>query len=376
MAAPNNTSEYIAIAEPADQVRFGYLLVGESRHLSGMRHLHTQILYCADSSGVAVTTSDAREPLLAHLHQYNRSDSTKSQVDMKILIADSFPATHQEKLTSEGHVLSVDPSLDGDALTAAIAGHEVLIVRSTKVPAATLDAADSLKLVIRAGAGTNTIDKDAAAKAGIRVCNVPGANAIAVAELVMGMMICLDRNIPDNVMDLNNRVWNKKKYSVARGLYGQSVGILGLGSIGFAVAERAAAFGMQVYAIAKPGRTDDAEKRIQDAGIQQLTSMDELLSHCDIITLHLPATAETTSMVNETCTITSRVLVTAVFPPISQLTQASAAHTTSVPRPLRHRWRFQTACWTSLRPIRIVNSKTASIRIRTLTLNFYSRQIQ
>jgi len=175
----------------------------------------------------------------------------------------------------------------------------VLIVRSTKVPAATLDAADSLKLVIRAGAGTNTIDKDAAAKAGIRVCNVPGANAIAVAELVMGMMICLDRNIPDNVMDLNNRVWNKKKYSVARGLYGQSVGILGLGSIGFAVAERAAAFGMQVYAIAKPGRTDDAEKRIQDAGIQQLTSMDELLSHCDIITLHLPATAETTSMVNE-----------------------------------------------------------------------------
>jgi len=100
MAAPNNTSEYIAIAEPADQVRFGYLLVGESRHLSGMRHLHTQILYCADSSGVAVTTSDAREPLLAHLHQYNRSDSTKSQVDMKILIADSFPATHQEKLTA------------------------------------------------------------------------------------------------------------------------------------------------------------------------------------------------------------------------------------------------------------------------------------
>jgi len=218
---------------------------------------------------------------------------------MKILIADSFPETHQEKLTAAGHDLTFDASLEGDALTAAIADHEVLIVRSTKVPAETLTAADNLKLVIRAGAGTNTIDKSAAAESDIRVCNVPGANALAVAELVLGMMISLDRNIPDNVADLNNGIWNKKKYSVARGLCGQSVGILGLGSIGFAVAERARAFGMDVFAISKSGRSADAEQRIADAGIVQLASMDELLAQCDIVTLHMPATADTKGMVND-----------------------------------------------------------------------------
>lgn len=219
---------------------------------------------------------------------------------MKILIADSFPVSHQEKLAADGHQITADAALEGDALAAAIADHEVLIVRSTKVEEKTLEAANRLKLVIRAGAGTNTIDKDNAAKHGIRVSNVPGANAVAVAELVMGMIISLDRNIPDNVSDLNNGVWNKKKYSVARGLYGQSVGILGLGSIGFAVAERARAFGMHVYAIAKAGRSESAEKRIKDAGIQQLASMDELLERCDIITLHMPATNDTRNMVNDT----------------------------------------------------------------------------
>lgn len=218
---------------------------------------------------------------------------------MKILIADSFPTSHQDKLSAQGHTLTVDAALEGDSLTQAISDQEVLIVRSTKVPAPTLEAADNLKLIIRAGAGTNTIDKDKAADLGIKVCNVPGANAIAVAELVMGMMISLDRNIPDNVSDLNQGIWNKKKYSVARGLYGQSLGILGLGSIGFAVAERAKAFGMEVFALAKPGRSEAAEQRIKDAGIQQLKTQDELLGHCDIVTLHMPATDETTNMVND-----------------------------------------------------------------------------
>jgi len=218
---------------------------------------------------------------------------------MKILIADSFPASHRVQLEASGHEITENATLEGESLTSAITGHEVLVVRSTKVQADTLDAADHLKLVIRAGAGTNTIDKDHAAKKGIRVCNVPGANAIAVAELVIGMMISLDRNIPDNVSDLNNGVWNKKKYSVARGLYGQSLGILGLGSIGFAVAERAKAFGMNVFAIAKPHRSDNAEMRIKDAGIEQLESTDELLNQCDIVTLHLPATDDTRNMVNK-----------------------------------------------------------------------------
>lgn len=218
---------------------------------------------------------------------------------MKILIADSFPESHHAVLADNGHQITSEPSLDGSSLPNAIADHEVLIVRSTEVTAATLEAGKNLKLVIRAGAGTNTIDKASAAELNVRVCNVPGANSIAVAELVMGLIIAIDRHISDNNIDLKNQLWNKKKYSKARGLYGQKIGILGLGAIGFAVAERASAFGMSVYALAKPDRSADAEKRLREAGIIQLNSQDELLEQCDIITLHMPANDQTKHMVNQ-----------------------------------------------------------------------------
>jgi len=195
---------------------------------------------------------------------------------MKILIADSFPESHQQLLKQEGHEITFEPTLDANSLAAAITDNEILIVRSTEVSAATLEAGKKLGLVIRAGAGTNTIDKPSATELNIRVCNVPGANAVAVAELAMGLILSIDRNIPDNVTDLNQGTWNKKKYARARGLYGQKIGILGLGAIGFAVAERAHAFGMPVYAVQKPGRSDDAEQRMKSVGITQLGSIDEL----------------------------------------------------------------------------------------------------
>lgn len=219
---------------------------------------------------------------------------------MKILIADSFPESYQSELAENGNQITSNPSLQGDTLTEAIGDHEILIVRGTKVEANTLAAGKSLKLVIRAGAGTNTIDKVYADEHGIRVCNVPGANALAVAELVLGLIICIDRNISNNVSDLKNKVWAKKKYSQAQGLYGQKLGILGFGAIGLAVAERATAFGIQVHAVDKPGRSEAAEKRISDAGITQLESVDALLATCDIISLHLPATPETNKMIDKT----------------------------------------------------------------------------
>ena len=217
---------------------------------------------------------------------------------MKILIADSFPESHQQLLLKEGHQLTIEPALDGDSLTEAITDHEVLIVRSTAVSAATLAAGKTLKLVIRAGAGTNTIDKPSATELNIRVCNVPGANAVAVAELAMGLILSIDRNIPDNVADLKQGIWNKKKYAKARGLFGQKVGILGLGAIGLAVAERARAFGMPVYAVKKPDRSGAAEQRISAAGITQLNSIDELLAECDIVSLHVPASPDTKNIVD------------------------------------------------------------------------------
>ena len=217
---------------------------------------------------------------------------------MKILIADSFPEAHKLQLTEDGHEITLDPSLDGDSLVGAIADNEILIVRSTQVTAATLDAATALKLVIRAGAGTNTIDKPHAANKGIKVCNVPGANADAVAELAMGLIIAIDRNIANNVEDLRNQVWNKKKYSKAQGLMGQNIGILGLGAIGMGVANRARAFGMNVYVIDKPGRTTEFNANLDNAGIQRMASMDQLLQTCDIVSLHMPANDETKGMVN------------------------------------------------------------------------------
>ena len=102
----------------------------------------------------------------------------------------------------------------------------------------------SLALIVRAGAGYNTIDVAAASKRGIYVSNCPGKNAIAVAELAFALMLALDRRVPDNVADLRAGKWNKKEYSKARGVYGRTLGLLGYGNIGQEMARRAHAFGM------------------------------------------------------------------------------------------------------------------------------------
>lgn len=217
---------------------------------------------------------------------------------MKILIADSFSDFHVDILEKQGHQCTVNPSLNGDNLHEAVSDNEVLIVRSTVVNATTLNKAENLKLVIRAGAGTNTIDKAYAKEKGVVVCNVPGANAIAVAELAMGLIISIDRNIPDNVADLRTGTWNKKKYSKAAGLYGRSLGIIGMGSIGLSLAVRAIAFGMEVFIVAKTGRAKETEARIQSMRLHQLNSVDEILAECDMISIHLPATSETKNSIN------------------------------------------------------------------------------
>ncbi len=216
---------------------------------------------------------------------------------MKILFADSFPDAYRNDLVAAGHEITFEPGLSGDDLPAVIADHQVLIVRSTKVSAATIEAGSMLSMVIRAGAGTNTIDKQAAADAGVYVCNVPGQNAIAVAELAMGLLLAIDRRIADNVSDLREGQWNKKLYSTADGLFGKSVGIIGVGAIGTAFAERARAFGMTPYAVRKDGRSQAVENSIRAAGIRLVDSQEELLAVSDVISIHVPANADTEKMV-------------------------------------------------------------------------------
>ena len=131
---------------------------------------------------------------------------------MNILIADKFPAHWTEVLAKQGHRITSEPSLDENTLPAAIADNEILIVRSTKVPATVIDAGTALKLIIRAGAGTNTIDTKHAAEKGVAVCNCPGTNSIAVAELAMGLLLALDRRIYHNTRDLHAGIWNKSEF--------------------------------------------------------------------------------------------------------------------------------------------------------------------
>ncbi|HRD63282.1 MAG TPA: phosphoglycerate dehydrogenase [Nocardioides sp.] len=215
-----------------------------------------------------------------------------------LLLADKLPEQTVADLEARGHTCVLEPDLSADDLPGRIAGFDALVVRSTKVKAPVFESADRLALVIRAGAGTNTIDTDAAATRGVLVSNVPGRNSAAVAELTMGLLLAVDRRIADNVADLRSGRWDKKRYSKAGGLLGSTMGIIGLGSIGMAVAERAAAFGIQVQSVAREGRTEYVVARAEEAGVTWCGSLEELASSSDIVSLHVPSTAATRHLVD------------------------------------------------------------------------------
>ncbi|MBB4929624.1 D-3-phosphoglycerate dehydrogenase [Lipingzhangella halophila] len=216
---------------------------------------------------------------------------------MRILVADTFPQESREGLIRRGHECHYEPATTSDQLPSALTGFDAVIVRSTKVTAEAFEAADSLRLVIRAGSGTNTIDCHAANLHGVYVCNVPGRNAAAVAELTLGLLLAIDRRIPDNVADLRQGRWNKSDYSRARGILGRKVGILGLGQIGLAFAERVAAFGAEVYAVAKEGRDERTLERTRRIGITFVDSPETLAATCDVLSVHVPANAGTRGLV-------------------------------------------------------------------------------
>jgi len=217
---------------------------------------------------------------------------------VKLLFADKFPEPRLAELSDQGHECRLEPDLGADELPGAIGDADVLIVRSTKVTEETLTAASNLGMVIRAGAGTNTIDKQAAADRGIYVCNVPGQNSLAVAELTMGLLLAIDRRIPDAVADLRSAHWDKASYSKADGVAGKRLGIIGLGSIGLAVAARASAFAMDVVAVEKPTRSTFERRQAAEAGVSFVDDLDQLLATSDVVSIHVPLTDETQGFVN------------------------------------------------------------------------------
>jgi D-3-phosphoglycerate dehydrogenase len=202
-------------------------------------------------------------------------------------------------LKAAGCDVLYQPDLKDEALAQALrdTGADVLVVRSTAVNATMLEAG-SLSLVVRAGAGYNTIDVAAASRRGIYVSNCPGKNAIAVAELAFALILSLDRRVPDNVADLRAGTWNKKEYSKARGLYGRTIGLLGYGNIGQEVARRAHAFGMPVVVWSRRFATGKDQIGNEPIPMQLAQSPVDVAARADVLSVHLALTSETRGLVN------------------------------------------------------------------------------
>jgi len=214
---------------------------------------------------------------------------------MKVLIADKFESSGREGLSRLGLEVLFEPELSGASLAQRLAETEatVLVVRSTMVDRAAIEAS-KLGLIIRAGAGVNTIDVPAASEQGILVTNCPGKNSQAVAELAWGLIIAADRRIADNVSDLRNGIWNKKEYSQSRGLYGRTLGLIGTGKIAQEMITRARAFGMNVVAFGR-WLTPDLAAGLQ---IGRASNATEVAMMSDVISVHVALTPETKGMLD------------------------------------------------------------------------------
>ena len=215
---------------------------------------------------------------------------------MNILIADKLDSQAHTSLENMGCSLITDGSLQDERLVGAIKEHhpEILIVRSTIVQKEHIDASSSLSLIIRAGAGTNTIDLEYASQKGIYVATCPGKNAIAVAELTLGHLLNLDRRISDNVQELRSGIWNKKEYSKANGLFGRKLAIIGLGSCGLETLKRAKSFGMNISVWSR----SFSPQKAAELGVHYASSPKEAAQDAHALTVHLAYGASTKNIIS------------------------------------------------------------------------------
>ena len=210
----------------------------------------------------------------------------------KILITDGLDAKGKAVLEKAGTVADRN-GISPDDLLKEISEYDALIVRSrTKVTPAVLAAGTRLKVVGRAGIGVDNIDLAAAEARGITVVNSPLATTVTVAELALGMMLSLAREIPRADSAIKAGKWLKKELEGTE-LFGKTLGVIGFGRIGSTMAKRASAFDMQVLAY---DRLKDANETRLHGG--NPVELDELLASSDFISLHLPLTPDTKNMLN------------------------------------------------------------------------------
>lgn len=218
-------------------------------------------------------------------------------VTMNILVADKLPEKALDDLRVFDPALNYNPDLKDEPLLVAIKEHhpEILIVRSTKVNAGHLEGSPVLSLVIRGGAGVNTIDVDKASELGVFVANCPGKNSVAVAELAFAHILSMDRHVVACSKDLEQGIWNKKKYSKAKGILGKTLGLIGLGKIALEMIPRAKSFGLQVIAWSRSLTPEKAEA----LGVEFAADPVELAGKSDIISIHVALTDETKNLIDE-----------------------------------------------------------------------------
>lgn len=202
---------------------------------------------------------------------------------MRLLIADKLHPRAVEELRTLPVEVIYEPELTKETLESKLPGVGILVVRSKEVTRKAIEGARQLNLIVRAGAETSTIDVKAASERGIYVANCPGKNASAVAELVFGLLVAIDRRIPDAVASLRAGRWERLEFGKAEGLFGKTIGVAGLGAIGREVALRAKAFGLHPIGWSR----SLTPARAAELGIGHASSLEELAAKSDILTVHL-----------------------------------------------------------------------------------------
>jgi len=213
---------------------------------------------------------------------------------MKIVVAEKVsPATLAVFAAEPGWEVLTHDKLGEGGLAAALADAEALIVRSAvQVDDALMEKAPNLRVIGRAGVGVDNIDADAATRRGIVVMNTPGANAVAVAELTIGLMLSLARKVPAANASMHAGRWEKKSLQGAE-LKGKALGILGLGRIGLEVAKRARGFGLEII-----GSDPFVSAAVARENGIRLVTLEELFAGSDYLTLHVGLTPQTAGIVN------------------------------------------------------------------------------
>jgi len=218
-----------------------------------------------------------------------------TNIEVDVLICDPIHETGIELLKKAGLRVTVNSSITYDELKRNVAFYDVLVVRSrTKITKEIIESGEKLKIIARAGAGLDNIDVKAAEEKGISVVNSPEALAIAVAELTLGLILCLARGIPRADRLMKEGKWAKKEFYGWQ-LRGKTLGVLGLGNIGSHVARLAKAFGMKIL-ITK--RTPPPLEVLEELEAEFIP-LNELLKRSDIVTIHVPLTPQTHHMIGE-----------------------------------------------------------------------------